>query len=931
MDNFEYSIQISDRDWEEFYSTAEECDLIQVSLATEEELLLSDAEQEDAACSTVTSKPKFIRVSLCPPVRDHREPQITPTALSPPKHSAYTWIGPSDDLLSGSEDEEEFGSVARFLCQKETLLSKKVEAERRTNIPSPKTKDDYVANVTTDKSQDSPDNESLVECVSSLNTRRKNHHERDREDVQVKGIESMSPLVTANGESEREQPNGRHNTSVTTNDPSRTNAQLLYSKDPPDISKDSQSCIVVKGSSLPECLLNGNIPAVINSIEDPKSCHLQSMSTLQTSLGKHDQLTPDHEICDSINTSLTLHSLDSPVSTNSNVMEYDTQDCILPLASKVHGDSSAVKQNISAPLFENLDLSKTLSNMQETDTKVSSHELSSDQYRLPRVEGKNPVYSLVLAPNSGHAMPSRSLPTPCPSPSYRNTALTLPEMYDLFFDDASESGVVGNETNMAGQEAIFNVHTVSNRSLPTELQPPLDRSKSLTLPEMYDLFFDDVSQSGIVGNGTNMAGQEATISGHTVSNRSLPTQHQPPLNRSKGLTLPEMYDLFFDDVSESGTVETGANMAGQETVFSGHTLSNRSLPTQHQSLLRRSKGLTLPEMYDLFFDDISESEVVGNGKNMAGQEATFSGLTMSNRRLSTQLQPPLDRGKGLTLPEMYDLFFDDVSQSGIVETGKHIGSQEATFSGHTTSNWRPPTQLQFPLHRNTDLTLPEMYDFFFDDVSDSGICESGTKMASQDATQEAIVYTPEMYEYFFLEDENTIKGKDRKPEEPSAKVEQDPAPSVVASWPEACEFFFADGPQNQDKEGIVVSIPSSQAQRATSIIRSIVPQRLREFTVRRTIDGRDGKLIPHVNLGASEETNVPTTGSLVPYLSPSRSDACLVFLALASWAVKSSDLQSSDGWKTALLANIGAVSAIGYVRRRRRTWQGPSLEPVEEN
>ncbi|XP_073457418.1 PGC-1 and ERR-induced regulator in muscle protein 1 [Aquarana catesbeiana] len=200
-------------------------------------------------------------------------------------------------------------------------------------------------------------------------------------------------------------------------------------------------------------------------------------------------------------------------------------------------------------------------------------------------------------------------------------------------------------------------------------------------------------------------------------------------------------------------------------------------------------------------------------------------------------------------------------------------------------------------------------------------------MASQEAIQEAVVYTPDMYEYFFVEeDEHTIKTKDHKPEE--SNVDEPSSPTVVATWPEACEFFFADGPQHQDREGIVFSIPP--APRAPSIFQSIVPERLQEYTARHTFHGRGGTLIPHLHRGTSEETNEPTTGSLVPYLSPSRSDACLMFLALASWAVKSSDLQSSDGWKTALVANIGAVSAIRYLRRRRRTWQGPTLEPLEE-
>ncbi|XP_040181900.1 PGC-1 and ERR-induced regulator in muscle protein 1 [Rana temporaria] len=456
MDNFEYSIQISDRDWEEFYSTAEECGLMQVSLATEEELLLSETEHEETICSTATSKPKFIRVSLCPPVGDHREPQTMPVALSPPRHSLYKWIGSSDDVLSGSEDEEEFGSVARFLCQKETLLSKKVETEHRTDIPCPKPKDNYL---TIEKSQDRAVNESLVECMRSHSTRLKHHNERDREDIQAQSTERIIPSVISNGESERGHPNER--LSVATNNPSRTSAQLLFSKDLLDISKDNQSCIMVNNPSLSEFLPNGHIPGITYTTEDPQRCYLPSLTTLQPSNENYDQPTSKNESYGFKNTNSTLYSMDNHVSTKNlikaNVTQYDTQDCIPLFTTKAHGDSSAVQQNIPVPLIENLDLSRTQSKIQEPDTKVimSSHELGFDQYRLPRAEGTNPVCSLVPATISGHTVLSRSLSTTQrQSPSYRNTALTLPEMYDFFFDDVSESGIVETGTNMASQEAI---------------------------------------------------------------------------------------------------------------------------------------------------------------------------------------------------------------------------------------------------------------------------------------------------------------------------------------------------------------------------------------------------------------------------------------------------------------------------------------------
>ncbi|XP_062400570.1 uncharacterized protein LOC134091877 [Sardina pilchardus] len=46
-----------------------------------------------------------------------------------------------------------------------------------------------------------------------------------------------------------------------------------------------------------------------------------------------------------------------------------------------------------------------------------------------------------------------------------------------------------------------------------------------------------------------------------------------------------------------------------------------------------------------------------------------------------------------------------------------------------------------------------------------------------------------------------------------------------------------------------------------------------------------------------------------------QSDMCLVCIAFASWVLKSTNLQSGDTWKAALLANVSAISAIQYLRR----------------
>ncbi|XP_071227861.1 uncharacterized protein perm1a [Salvelinus alpinus] len=62
-------------------------------------------------------------------------------------------------------------------------------------------------------------------------------------------------------------------------------------------------------------------------------------------------------------------------------------------------------------------------------------------------------------------------------------------------------------------------------------------------------------------------------------------------------------------------------------------------------------------------------------------------------------------------------------------------------------------------------------------------------------------------------------------------------------------------------------------------------------------------------------SNPRLDASLVPLR---QSDMCLVCIAFASWVLKSANPQAGDAWKAVLLANISALSAIRYLRRRGR-------------
>ncbi|XP_069597904.1 PGC-1 and ERR-induced regulator in muscle protein 1 [Ranitomeya imitator] len=623
MDNFEYSIQINDRDWEEFYSTAEECGLMQVSLATEE-LWLSDTEQDAVNCAQ-SNKPKFVRISLCPPPKEeHPALPVSQPVVSQSGQTSNRWLSLDEDLLSGSEDEEEFGSVSRFLCQKEYMRQKK-ELEQMIDIPLPKSVDH--GDLTIPLKENSRMNlvgEDLVEYMRTMNIDRNIqyvvHPQQNLcKTTQVElGHSDAEPMVSSRPD-KNPRPSGNVN----------------YPNNSSYCAHKTETCSSVNGY-----LQGENIPGVNSSKDETRGSmwHSGREATVSGCLSKDDYSNTEHEMFD------VPRILEEPPSSKHNglvyyTMEKDTLDISCEVTSEAGVNSSAVEQNVPTSTVE----------------------------ELP-------------------------------------TFISQPDSLD------------------------FEVKATSSA-------------------------------------------------------------HDPVIDHAP------------------------------------HTRS--------------------------------------------------------------------------------------------------IVPVSATINA-----WRNQTPLSCPSSpycRKTILTLPEMYDFFFGDVSDTVSLETELNMASN----EGIVYTPEMYEYFFLEteEENRAESKGGSTVEASSTdLALVSTSSVAATWPEACEFFFADGPQDHYKEGILVGIPSSKVQSAADMIQSFIPKGLKRFSVRRVHPRRHphGGLLPQKHHGESEKSS---SGSIAPYLSPSRSDACLVFLAFASWAVKSSDLQSSDGWKTALLANIGAVSAIQYLRRRsRRTWQ--DLPPI---
>ncbi|KAM4704376.1 PGC-1 and ERR-induced regulator in muscle protein 1 [Rhinophrynus dorsalis] len=683
MDNFEYSIQINDRDWAEFYETAEECGLMPVSLATEEELLLSDPEHEDVPYRTGSSRPKVIRVSLCPPQEENPAKQKASEPAAPVEHARYCRIVSDEDVLSGSEDEGDFGSVVRFLCQRDTRVHRGKVAEPNGNIPVTKQGGGQCMQYQCiDTSPVDEEDLSLVDQLRTLNKHRTHQYGGEIHSVPAGHTTPRSRLPD-----DQMERNHSHNGSLPCSvfsSPSRTTEESLH----------------------------------VNSVNDSPD---SSLHEIQTHPSVNGASSPDGYIRGSSPEAFTITS--------------------------------------------------------ETVKGAESYQ----------------------PPTSGRTSTAQF--------SHLNTAKEVSE-------------------------------------LPSSCQT----TWGLSEPPKFN--YNNTSKHNLHDTKRNNGSSTERDSGLHVISRTM--------------TDPSCLQHNIPDPS-----------VGKQNLYNPGSVSH-------------------------------EADIVDGNRAAAQEPGDYKGSTTGNTAVT------------LTHP------------TGVIPE-QNLDKKSG--------------QLQSEPCEDTAFTLAEMYDFFYDDTSEMG--STDIKPKTLRGHEEGIMYTPDMYEYFFIETSEEENRNMNKKEEQVKQVSREdlvsvPArqssskpPPVVLCHPEAYEFFFPDRTEHQqDSDGVMIRVPASHAQSAATALQSFLPQGL--CRVRRGISlrgephlrGTEGKLVVQKKREPTDDTCVTTTGgTLAPRTFSGKGEVCLVLLAFASWAAKSSNLQSSDSWKTVLLANLGALSAIRYLRSRTGGgWPGSSEE-----
>nr|XP_013815080.1 PREDICTED: PGC-1 and ERR-induced regulator in muscle protein 1 [Apteryx mantelli mantelli] len=243
-------------------------------------------------------------------------------------------------------------------------------------------------------------------------------------------------------------------------------------------------------------------------------------------------------------------------------------------------------------------------------------------------------------------------------------------------------------------------------------------------------------------------------------------------------------------------------------------------------------------------------------------------------------------------------------------------------------------------HGNTlDVTWPEMYDYFFCD-SQGEEEGTGNPVEQEEIPLEREISFPELYEHFFNEPEGNrkkVKGKDRKRKKFSSLDQaqlqnEDPGStpvkeSLVISIPEVYEHFFADGAGSRGGwRGVFLTTPASEVKKAVGALKSLLQRPVHlirgqvpaPHTPVRRGSGEKLPLVPLAPPGGGQarpealDVALALTGRPEAPLALTHKDMCLVFCAFASWAVKTSDLQAPDAWKTSMYGRPEAPLALTH-------------------
>ncbi|XP_068014407.1 LOW QUALITY PROTEIN: PGC-1 and ERR-induced regulator in muscle protein 1 [Melanerpes formicivorus] len=871
MDDFEYSIQLNDRDWAEFFLESEECDLAPAALATAEEQCLSDIEQGDSVSgSGCPASTEAARVGSRPELGTGSSSPRGVPGDAPPRWLAAGHLS-LPELLSGSEDEAELGSVGRFLCD-----SDKPGRPSPTRMPSVQGRQPPCppaatpANPAGGTAEGSPGQDAACEAAAP---------QPAPEKAAARSGQAMEhpsqPAGTSSPEKGRDtgaaQPHGKA--------VAQPGAPVQDSL--PTLAASPKAARKSLGSSA-----SRSDPGVQGPLRDPPPG--PALGTVPKAPGSpareeasRERTGTEPSSPDVVRPKVPGTPKKSRKQRGASATEAAQGDRE-PAGAVAQGTGAAVKTPLSSPLSSRKGKGKEKA-ARPALVKLGSEEAADSKQPAPGpgTDEGDPAMSTLLKqkvkePGTQPQGKAKATKQPKPGqPGGLGLRDNVPEI--------PASQALGEACREASQEPPHPKSVEASRGDSAPQEPPHPKS--------------------VMASGGVAAPQEPPHPKSVVAPGGVAAPQEPPhlkrLVASGGGTEPQEPPHLKRLVASGGVAAPQEPPHLKRLVASGGGAEPQEPP--HPKSVMASGGVAAPQEVPCL------KRLVGSGGSAEPQEPPHPKIVVSSAGGAT--------GGACGEPA--------------AESPKELG---------------PPCFAAGAPARaaSLDVTWPEMYDYMFCDSQEEE--DMWDSMEGERTPLEREISLPELYEYFFNEPEGNrkkAKGKDRKRkkfssldhtrlrnEDPSSAPVRD---SLVVSVPEVYEHFFRDGPGSRVGWRRIFSVtPASEVKKAVGALKSLLQRHLvggqapAPQALLRRGSGEKLSLVPLAPPGRGQTEPeglgmaLALRGGPETPLALTHKDMCLVFCAFASWAVKTSDLQAPDAWKTMFLASFGTLSAIRYFRRQVR-------------
>ncbi|XP_051642268.1 PGC-1 and ERR-induced regulator in muscle protein 1 isoform X2 [Manacus candei] len=878
MDNFEYSIQLNDREWAEFFLASEECNLAPASLATAEEQCLSDIEQGDGHASPDRLIPAG-QGSEPAPGTGSSAPRGVP-GDTPLRWQAGGHLSPPE-LLSGSEDEAELGSVGRFLCESDQPgcpSGPAMPSAQRRQPPRPPAAP--LAGQAGGTAQDNPGQDAAGEAAAS-----EKGAARGSRDMETPNTPSAPEQ---GGDTGRGQPHG--------------------------------SEVVAQ----PGTLAGGSSPAPPARKRHPSASHSEPK--------------------------LRGPSCDPPSPSPGAVQEEARGERAGAEQSSPAGSPSVVRPKVPGQ-------QKKSRKQRGTSTAEGDREPGGAAAQGPtqgpgkappgspmssrKSKGKEKAAKAALGRMSSEEAAESKPPVPGPGVDEGDPAGSAPPRQKGKEPGAQSPGKTkATKPSKAGQAGGLGVRDGAPVIPDNGAAAPSGEAcqgmpgKPLQ-PKITAAFRGDAAEGAWKDPAAEIPGVPAAeipgVPAAEIPGVSAAEIPGVPAVKIPGVSAAEIPGVPAAEIPVVPAAEIPGFPAAEIPVVPAE------IPAVPAAEIPGVPAVKIPGVPAAEIPVVPAAEIPGFPAAEIPRKPSEIPMVPSIE-IPWEPAPEIPRKPSSGIPRSPPIDIPRNTAAGI----PRVATPEIP--------WRPapeiPRKLSPPCfadgasaRSNTlDVTWPEMYDYFFCDSQEEE--ELGSSVEGRRSPLQREISWPELYEYFFNEPEGNrkkVKGKDRKRkkfssldhaglqnEDPSSAAVKD---TVIISVPEVCEHFFPETPRNRmGWRGIFSIAPASEVKRAVRALKSLLQRQIHpdsgQGPASQALVPRGSAekfaLVPLAPLGRGQ---VWPEGTAEDPRVLTHKDMCLVFCAFASWAVKTSDLQAPDAWKTMFLASFGTLSAIRYFRRQVREGQ----------